>query len=100
MTEDLVFIFGGVMDERSKVCLVEELAISASPLCHLGIKPLNTKNVIMPLIMDRISPTFVCRFIHLLWVHVYHTVFYLIDFSVLSCFVNKKQKLQLNSLSL
>jgi hypothetical protein len=56
--EDLALIFGGVMDERSKVFRVEESATSASPLCHQGAKPLNTKSVIMPLIMDRISPKF------------------------------------------
>jgi hypothetical protein len=58
MTEDLALILGGVMDERSKVCHVEELATSASPLCHQGAKSLNNKCAIMPLIMDRISPNF------------------------------------------
>jgi hypothetical protein len=29
-----------VIDEKSKVCRVEESAISASPICHQGAKPL------------------------------------------------------------
>jgi hypothetical protein len=58
-TEDFGFIFGGMMYEMSKVCLVKESAESASRLCHQGTKPLNTKSVIMPLIKDGISPNFV-----------------------------------------
>jgi hypothetical protein len=57
-TDDFGFIFGGMMYEMSKVCRVKELAESASRLCHQGAKPLNTKSVIMPLIMDGISPNF------------------------------------------
>jgi hypothetical protein len=46
------------MYEMSKVCCVIESDGSASPLCHQGAKPPNTKSVIMPLITDRISPNF------------------------------------------
>jgi hypothetical protein len=58
MAEDSAFRFGGMMDERSMVCRVEELAIFASPICHQGANPLNTKSAIIPLIMDRSSPNF------------------------------------------
>jgi hypothetical protein len=44
------------MYEMPKVCRVKESAKSATRLCHQGAKPLNTKSVIMPLIMDVISP--------------------------------------------
>jgi hypothetical protein len=46
------------MYEMLKVCRIKESAESASRLCHQGAKPLNTKSVMIPLIIDEISPNF------------------------------------------
>jgi hypothetical protein len=78
----LGFIFRGMMYEMSKVCRVKESAGSGSHLCHQGAEPLNTKTVIMPLIMDGISPTFLGSSIKGSC-YIIFRFFDLIDFSVL-----------------
>jgi hypothetical protein len=63
----LIIIWSWILYSR-----IKESAESTSKLCHQGAKRLNTRSVIMTLIMDGISPNF---FVGLLRVHVMSCIF-------------------------